>query len=367
MEMGNNLQNFKWIVYCTTCTVNNKIYVGVHKTETPETFDGYIGGGWNINTQIKNPKTAYEHALKKYGYTSFIRQTLKVFDNYKDAYALEEFIVDIDFVKRRDTYNTRTGGLGGGNYKTFYQYNLNGELVKIWNSREEILEYYNLYHDVNRIRRAIVYKYSAFDSYWTSEYKKNLDLEEYRTSKRSTIYYFDSTGNLLNSYQSAKECADDLNMSLNFINEAINAKKYINGGFLTKTPDKIMDIIKLYDDNKLLVDNTISVYDATTLELISSHVSMKDVNKKYKWSYKEIKKCISSGTSLNGFLLSYGLSKHYIKNEEKGLKIGQYDLNGNLIKIWPTISECAKVHPKVRMVLKGVRNNHHNSIFKILD
>jgi hypothetical protein len=38
-----------------------------------------------------------------------------------------------------------------------------------------------------------------------------------------------------------------------------------------------------------------------------------------------------------------------------------------LIKIWPTISECAKVHPKVRMVLKGVRNNHHNSIFKILD
>jgi hypothetical protein len=30
---------------------------------------------------------------------------------------------------------------------------------------EEILEYYNLYHDVNRIRRAIVYKYSAFDSY----------------------------------------------------------------------------------------------------------------------------------------------------------------------------------------------------------
>jgi hypothetical protein len=69
-------------------------------------------------------------------------------------------------------------------------------------------------------------------------------------------------------------------MSLNFINEAINAKKYINGGFLTKTPDKIMDIIKLYDDNKLLVDNTISVYDAATLALISSHVSMKDVNKK---------------------------------------------------------------------------------------
>nr|DAR62378.1 MAG TPA: GIY-YIG nuclease superfamily protein [Bacteriophage sp.] len=34
----------KFIVYCTTCTVNNKIYIGVHKTNK-ETFDGYLGCG----------------------------------------------------------------------------------------------------------------------------------------------------------------------------------------------------------------------------------------------------------------------------------------------------------------------------------
>lgn len=45
MEMGNNSHDFKWIVYCTTCIVNNKIYIGVHKTKTPDVFDGYIGGG----------------------------------------------------------------------------------------------------------------------------------------------------------------------------------------------------------------------------------------------------------------------------------------------------------------------------------
>lgn len=43
--MGNNSQQFKWIVYCTTCSVNNKIYIGVHKTLDPYKFDGYIGGG----------------------------------------------------------------------------------------------------------------------------------------------------------------------------------------------------------------------------------------------------------------------------------------------------------------------------------
>jgi hypothetical protein len=40
----------KYIVYLTTNNVEkingtNRIYVGVHKTENPEIFDGYIGCG----------------------------------------------------------------------------------------------------------------------------------------------------------------------------------------------------------------------------------------------------------------------------------------------------------------------------------
>ena len=34
----------KYIVYLTTNTKNNKIYVGVHGTENPEKFDGYCHG-----------------------------------------------------------------------------------------------------------------------------------------------------------------------------------------------------------------------------------------------------------------------------------------------------------------------------------
>lgn len=48
----------KYIVYQTTCLVNNKIYIGVHKTHTPDKFDGYLGCDVNINFPItlKNPK-----------------------------------------------------------------------------------------------------------------------------------------------------------------------------------------------------------------------------------------------------------------------------------------------------------------------
>ena len=49
----------KYIVYCTMCTENGKIYIGVHKTKTPEEFDGYIGNGIKVNWNIKNPHTAF--------------------------------------------------------------------------------------------------------------------------------------------------------------------------------------------------------------------------------------------------------------------------------------------------------------------
>lgn len=36
----------KYIVYRTTCLINNKIYVGVHHTDDPNIFDGYLGRGF---------------------------------------------------------------------------------------------------------------------------------------------------------------------------------------------------------------------------------------------------------------------------------------------------------------------------------
>lgn len=41
--MENNSQKF--IVYLTINTGNKKGYVGVHGTETPNKFDGYLGNG----------------------------------------------------------------------------------------------------------------------------------------------------------------------------------------------------------------------------------------------------------------------------------------------------------------------------------
>jgi len=37
----------KYIVYLTNNIKNQHIYVGIHKTENPNIFDGYLGNGIN--------------------------------------------------------------------------------------------------------------------------------------------------------------------------------------------------------------------------------------------------------------------------------------------------------------------------------
>ena len=83
MEKGTN---FKYIVYLTTNKVNNKIYIGVHKTLTPDKFDGYIGCGILINepNTYSKPKTHFQYAVKKHGVSNFNREILAIFDTAEE-------------------------------------------------------------------------------------------------------------------------------------------------------------------------------------------------------------------------------------------------------------------------------------------
>lgn len=92
-----------YILYETTNNVNNKIYIGVHKTESPDIFDGYYGSG-----------IAIKNAIKKHGKENFTRKTLYIFDDKVQAYKKEMEIVSDSFIKLNN-YNMRIGGCGGSN------------------------------------------------------------------------------------------------------------------------------------------------------------------------------------------------------------------------------------------------------------
>ena len=83
--------------------INNKIYVGVHKTEVLD--DGYMGSGKVI-----------KYAIGKYGVDNFTKTILETFSTAEEMFAREKEIVTDEFLLREDTYNLRRGGVGGFEY-----------------------------------------------------------------------------------------------------------------------------------------------------------------------------------------------------------------------------------------------------------
>jgi hypothetical protein len=92
-----------YYIYQITNLVNNKIYVGVHKTS--DLNDGYMGSGKVI-----------KDAILKYGINNFKKDILEFFEDSGAMYAREKEIVTDEFLLREDTYNLRRGGNGGFDY-----------------------------------------------------------------------------------------------------------------------------------------------------------------------------------------------------------------------------------------------------------
>lgn len=87
------------IVYLTTNIINQKIYIGVHSTWNLN--DGYLGSG----SGIKN-------AIKRYSKENFTRDILYYCLTREDAFEIEGYIVNRNFIRRKNVYNNCIGGIG---------------------------------------------------------------------------------------------------------------------------------------------------------------------------------------------------------------------------------------------------------------
>ena len=94
------MANKYFIIYKTINLINNRIYIGKHVSNI--IIDSYIGSG-KILLQ----------SIEKYGIENFKRENLFIFDNEEDMNLKEEELVDEEFIKRKDTYNIKLGGVGG--------------------------------------------------------------------------------------------------------------------------------------------------------------------------------------------------------------------------------------------------------------
>lgn len=193
----------KYIVYKTTNLINNKIYVGVHKTN-PDIFDGYIGKGVTKKDRKKHVK-GFPQAVLKYGYENFKRETLFEYPDTEEgmllAYQKEAEIVTEKFVKSPNTYNLTIGGkmtMSSVLKKPIAQYTIKGKFIKVWNSIKEAEECLKL----NSISANLIGKSRYCGDfqwkYYTGD-QSNINPVE---KKEKNVYQFDLQGNLLKRWKS---------------------------------------------------------------------------------------------------------------------------------------------------------------------
>lgn len=84
-------------VYHIRNIINNKEYIGVHKTQNMD--DGYMGSG-----------VAIKRAIQKYGNHNFIKTIISFFDSEIEAYSYESNHVNEEYIKNKMTYNMTVGG-----------------------------------------------------------------------------------------------------------------------------------------------------------------------------------------------------------------------------------------------------------------
>lgn len=236
----------KYIVYLTTNTVNNKIYIGVHKTLNPDEFDHYLGCGVKDNDKYTyiHKNTPFEAAVCKYGPDKFIRKTLFIFDTLEEALNKEKELVNEDFIKRKDTYNV---ALGGGvppiTAKKVYQFSLEGNLLAEYESLTEASIKYEC--SSSSIGSAVLDKTPSMGYLWAETDSINVDDFKINENKVK-CYLYDIDGNYLQEFESITKCAEFLEIKMETLSTYIKGRYCCNKlYYIALTKEDILELPEL--------------------------------------------------------------------------------------------------------------------------
>jgi len=161
----------KYLVYKITNNVNDKIYIGVHKTEDID--DDYIGSGKIL-----------KRAINKYGLQHFTKEILYECESEEEMFQREADIVDEEFVRRKDTYNIKIGGYGGWSY--VHNNKLSGsEYGNI--ILKELMQDKSFYRKFcNRISKGLIKYHKEHDNPFKNN--KHTDESKAKIGKANSIY-----------------------------------------------------------------------------------------------------------------------------------------------------------------------------------
>ena len=342
MKKDKSIIKFSWIVYMTINIVNRNVYVGVHKTATPDTFDGYLGCGVYA-TQLgtyKNPKTHFQRAVKKYGPKKFMRVTLKTCSTDKEAFQMESEIVNEEFVKREDTYNSQLGGLlRRPRTRRIYVYDLNGKFI---NEYESIKEATLALGKCSHVSRAVGNKLASMGYQFSYEKLDHMEKNKMLIRKEQ------------------RQQREDLKIRRK---QEMERDKELAGNCPVAT---IRDHpVYVYDLNGDFIHEYKTASEAA--EALGNSGEKGHILRAIKHGYA----CMQHQFSLTKVAhmprkTSAGKPKSCFVDKRK--KVGQFDDNGTLIRTFDNITECRKAgYINANKCVKGLRDRCNGYRFKYID
>ena len=283
-----------FIVYKTTCLINNKIYIGVHETKNPDIFDGYIGNSINIYNRkwaLDHPKFPFHFAVIKYGIYNFKRETLYKFNTAKEAYNKEAEIVTEEFIKSNNNYNIAPGGDApkAKCYKV-YQFDYSGNLIRDY---DQIILAAKL-NDIgySALQYAIHNKRGTGGFYWSKEPK--IDITEYDYKKFLKYYIYDAEGNFIKEFDTSDQIKKFLNTNDGNLSRAVKTSIKISGYFITT---------EKFDKLQITVTRLSGKLNRYTLDgkYIDSFRTIKEAKEKLNLKLCSISQAIKLGRQCNGY------------------------------------------------------------------
>lgn len=337
--------NLKWIVYCTTNTINKKIYIGVHETINPDIFDGYIGCGvyQSRPSTYEGSTIKFKYAVKKYGPKSFIRNTIAIFNNSDDAYLLEALIVDEEFLKRPDVYNTMLGGEGGSSITSIpiYQYSNDGKFIKEYISISNAGKILGV--AMSSVWSAIKNKTKCKGYFWTKVKYDTLDITKmhnYTGQEKIPVFQYSDKGEYECCYDSMLQAANVLGTHHTNISNAMKLGILCKGKHFSNTYEPNYSIA----NNERMKSTEVHQYDLEGNYIASFKNAQAVINAKI--TSTNVYKAIKLGRTSGGFQWSFEKLEKIapVEKPKKGIarKVGKYDKDWNLIKEYPSLASCKK-------------------------
>lgn len=364
----------KYIVYLTKnlkSKVNgiNRIYIGVHKTENPEIFDGYLGCGTNIHkpATYMYPKTPMQYAVKKYGADAFERTTLFIYDSAEEAYKKEEEIVNEDFIKSSYTYNVALGGLGGilGEHdphwqsKPINQFDLSGKLVNRWETTVDASDFFG--YSVRKFTDAALNHTEFLDFFWSRD--EEIDIKTYTKGKKQFTYLYDNNGKFVQEFTSRTECAKFLDCCPQSVSNALRNEKIIKGFYVS---EKIVDLF-IPKPRKQLQNETIYLYNVEG-KFLGSYVGKEIFPIINQHSFSKLNASFNDnkGWYKDFYLSLTPVDKVPNKVHNGRRKVEIYTKDGHLIEVLDTLKAVKEKYnlnsPTLSKLLKGIKQ-HEQYIF----